>query len=226
MEKPSYRFERKFRVPERTRQEIQAVLRLHPALFSPIYQPRHIHNIYLDTFALDNYEDNMAGIGQRCKVRIRWYGSLFGEISSPTLELKLKANLVGTKDSYPLQPFTFTRGFDVAAVQDVFRDSDLPAGLREDLSCLQAALVNSYYRSYFLSADKRFRVTVDSDMEYLGIRPSSNRFLHRIRDRENIVVELKYQESDDRLARGVASRFPFRLSKNSKYATGLQLLYA
>ncbi len=225
MNERTYRFERKFLVSGLRRHEIQAIIRLHPALFSEIYQPRYVHNIYLDTLEFDNYEDNMAGIGRRLKVRIRWYGSLFGEISQPTLELKIKDDLVGTKVSYPLQSFFFEPGFNIKDLRALLQASDLSDILRIQLDSLQASLVNSYLRSYYLSADGKFRVTVDDKMTFHRIQPFNNRFTHRVEDVENIVVELKYAQCDDDLARPIASRFPFRLTKNSKYATGLQMLH-
>ena len=49
--------------------------------FSNIYPDREISSIYLDTFNYDLARDNINGVNERRKIRIRWYGNLFGNSS-------------------------------------------------------------------------------------------------------------------------------------------------
>ena len=86
----SFRYERKFLVSELNRFEIESIVRLHPAIFSEIYHQRSVNNIYFDTMNVSNYLDNINGVKQRLKVRIRWYGDLFGFIDKSVLEFKIK----------------------------------------------------------------------------------------------------------------------------------------
>lgn len=44
------------------------------------------------------YQDNLIGISDRMKVRIRWYGALLGLIEEPVLELKIKRGFLGGND--------------------------------------------------------------------------------------------------------------------------------
>ena len=101
-----YRFERKFFITGLTKYEIESVVKLHPAIFSEIFHKRHINNIYFDTFSLKNLHDNVEGASDRIKVRIRWYGELYGYIEKPVLEIKIKNGLLGKKISVPVEPFT------------------------------------------------------------------------------------------------------------------------
>ena len=105
--KKNYRFERKFFVSSLTTSHVQAIIKNHPSLFRETFPTRQINNIYLDTLDMSHYWDNVAGVSKRVKVRIRWYGELFGEITSPVLEFKIKNNSVGTKVSFSLAPFSF-----------------------------------------------------------------------------------------------------------------------
>ena len=56
-----YRYERKFVINSASSNVIELELKLHPALFSEIYEERIINNIYLDTLDFENYLDNLNG---------------------------------------------------------------------------------------------------------------------------------------------------------------------
>ena len=86
----NFRYERKFIAPALTYSEIKSTIKHHPYMFSEIYHQRHINNIYFDTINLNNLSANVDGFSNRIKIRIRWYGDLFGRIKKPVLELKIK----------------------------------------------------------------------------------------------------------------------------------------
>jgi hypothetical protein len=50
-------------------------------------------------------------------------------------------------------------------------------------------------------------------------------FLHSQTNHHNLVVELKYDIDQDLNANRVASFFPFRVTKNSKYVEGIERVY-
>src|SRR3712207_351051 len=111
------RYERKFFITGRSAKEIEQQLHFHPACFKEIYNERWINNIYLDTLGFNNYYDNLEGERERWKTRIRWYGGLFGEISKPVLEFKIKRGLLGNKKSYPLRSFTLNTAFNFQTIK-------------------------------------------------------------------------------------------------------------
>ena len=80
----SYRYERKFLVEHMGHHHAIALIKQHPYLFYQPYPPRFINNFYLDTPEMDNYDDNVSGAADRRKVRLRWYGDLFGESINPS----------------------------------------------------------------------------------------------------------------------------------------------
>ena len=84
----TWRYERKFVISELLQQEIELIIRFHPAMFSEIHQPRWVNNIYFDSFGARNYRDNVEGLRNRVKVRLRWYGSFFGLVKELRLEKK------------------------------------------------------------------------------------------------------------------------------------------
>jgi SPX domain protein involved in polyphosphate accumulation len=218
-----YRYERKFVTPDLSREEVDVLVKLHPAMFSKIYHDRYVNNIYFDSWCLSSFKDNVEGISERLKCRVRWYGELFGTIARPVLELKSKLSLLGKKDSFPLRPFSLDQGFDG---RNFFEKEDLPELLKAHLATLQPTLLNRYLRRYYLSADRKFRLTLDSDLAYYRISASHNTFLQQTLDKRLLIVELKFHRDDDRGAERISNQFPFRLSKSSKYVSGIWELNA
>lgn len=215
------RFERKFYLPELTKYEVQTLIKYNPAAFKEIFYERHVNNLYLDTSDLRNYRDNVVGAQHRQKVRIRWYGELFGEISQPTLEIKVKNGLVGTKFSYRLPALHITPGFRFSEWLDFLGKKKVPGCIRTWLATFEPALINRYTRQYYLSGDKVFRATIDSEMRFGSLMRKEDMFLTWAEGSKDTVLELKYVPENDLKASEITSVFPFRVTKSSKYVIGI-----
>ncbi|MCK5822867.1 MAG: VTC domain-containing protein, partial [Bacteroidales bacterium] len=170
------RFERKFTISRLSKQEIELVIKQNSALFSEIFHQRYINNIYLDTPNLTFFFDNNIGKSNRKKIRIRWYGDMFGIISHPILEFKIKTGAAGRKLSFPLKSFNFDKNFSIDSLKQVFHNSNLPLWVLNQLNVLEPTLANRYKRKYFRSFDKNFRITIDSDITYANITSRINTF--------------------------------------------------
>jgi SPX domain protein involved in polyphosphate accumulation len=219
----TYRYERKFLVDELLPPQVEALIKLHPLLFYAPYPPRFVNNLYFDTPDMENYYDNVNGASNRRKVRMRWYGVPFGELNRVVLEIKVKDGLVGTKYTYPLAPFSLDQRFCRAYFKSVLMASNLPENVRRDLANLDVVLFNRYYRRYYASHDGDFRVTLDSELSfYKANAVFGNSFIHHQVDYRDLVVELKYEIDQEPHANRVASFFPFRVTRNSKYVQGIE----
>lgn len=218
----TYRYERKFVAHSLNRFATEAVIKQNSAFFVPAYAARYINNIYFDTPGLDCYFDNLFGNGERWKARLRWYGDKFGEINSAVLEFKIKKGLVGTKKSYPMPSFVFTQSvFNTSELSKLFDKAGLPDEIREKLVGLQPVLLNRYLRSYYATLNKKFRITIDDQLEYFNMKPSWNHIQHSFKESNKVVVELKYDMENDINASDISNQFPFRLDKNSKFVSGM-----
>jgi hypothetical protein len=220
-----FRYERKFLVEELDARQIRMLVMRLPGMFYQPYPPRYVNNLYLDTEAMDNYYANVAGTAERHKVRIRWYGERLDQIARPVLELKVKSGLVGTKYAYPFPGFRFDEDFAHRDFQQLIARSELPADIRFYLRGLHIVLCNRYYRWYYATRDQRFRVTVDTGLEYYRVKRYGNRFVSKYTDYDHVVVELKYDKHLDPQADRVAGFFPFSVTRNSKYVTGIESVY-
>jgi hypothetical protein len=220
-----FRYERKFLVDQLDAHQVRALVKLHPSMFYEPYPPRYVNNLYLDTVDWENYFDNVDGAWERHKVRIRWYGELFREIAKPMLEFKGKSGLVGTKQIYPFAPVVLDERFCHRYYQQVLKKTSLPGHVTQYMRGLNVVLCNRYYRWYFATRDERFRVTIDTEMTFYQVHRGKNRFMQKYVDHNHVVVEMKYAKALDGQAGRVSKFFPFSLTKNSKYVTGIELLY-
>ncbi|WP_298899862.1 VTC domain-containing protein [uncultured Psychroserpens sp.] len=221
----NFRYERKFTVPDKfSLKTIEQYIKRNKALFREVFHLRQVNNIYFDTAGYNDYLDNVLGVSDRKKIRIRWYGDTFGEIKKPVLEIKIKKGLVGDKWSYKLKPFVLDNDFDSTKIQNIFKASELPLPILESVKMVTPTLLNSYSRRYFMSADNKFRVTLDYKLLYHKIDKRFNNFNFAPASDENKIVELKYGLSDDDRAHKISTQFPFRLNKNSKYVNGVNTI--
>ncbi|MFC2001747.1 VTC domain-containing protein [Chloroflexota bacterium] len=226
LKQASLRYERKFLISELSRFEVEAIVKLHPAIFSEIYQQRFVNNIYFDTINASSFADNVSGVSERLKVRVRWYGDVFGLIEKPILEFKTKKGLTGGKVRFPINSFYLDSNYSLGVQQDSFIKSGIPDILLEYLKPLRFTLLNHYSRKYFESANRKFRITIDFDMESFKIDSRNNSFIEEIIDRKHTILELKYSDEHDEEARLITNYFPFRMTKSSKYVTGFDQFHS
>lgn len=217
-----YRYERKFFIDNMSKCKVEGIIKLNPANFKEIYKERIINNIYFDTLSQNSYSDNVDGNMNRIKSRIRWYGSLFGEIANPTLEFKIKKGLLGKKSSYSLNGFKLDVNFQYKMIMKIIYQANLPQVRMEYIQSQNPILLNTYIRKYYLSSDRKYRITIDSDQAFYKIGNYNNSFSNKYKDNTKIILELKYDENFDNNAHQITNYFPFRLTKSSKYTAGIE----
>src|SRR3989338_7097880 len=138
----------------------------------------------------------------------------------------MKYDFVRSKCCYPLREFDFDHRFTVHTLTSVLRASNVPKYVQLQLSGLQPYVLTSYQRKYFLSADEQVRLTLDFALEYYRISPHRNHLLNKRSESPHyIVAEAKYGTVADARVAAVTHRFPFRMSKHSKYVCGVEKLY-
>ena len=218
------RYERKFLVSGVPYEYVRNVVRLNPAFFRQTYAPRWVNNIYLDSTELRSFTDTIEGVRDRGKIRIRWYGDALGVMGQPVLEVKKKRGFVVMKNRFELPPWEMGGRFDVEAIRDLLGRADVPPGLRESLQGQRPTLFNRYFRSYAESDSGIYRISLDKSLGFERIDDGSRVGLGVRSDA--IILELKYNVENDDRAHHITQGFPFRMTKSSKYAIGVQLTSA
>ena len=200
-----WRYEIKYVLHHHEWLQLQQALVLHPASFRTAFPDRIVNNIYLDTTDFIACNDNLAGISDRRKYRIRWYGKA-NEIKNPVLEIKIKNNALGRKEIRPITDW-----------ENDLMDNKFLAGY----GGLTPVLQNQYLRSYYLNWEGNFRLTVDRNIKYKSATGLlSTNYDDALLD-EHIIIELKFKEEDLKYHQEISKYLPFRPSKHSKYVTGV-----
>lgn len=217
------RYELKLVCPEIELPQVRSWLRLHIAGFKTAYPPRYVNNLYFDTAELDSFNANVAGVGRRAKLRLRWYGQPpLNALPQPVLELKFKQDMLGGKVQEKLDEVVdLTTGWhDLAAV---LRTNTAVSTLQNALRVAsQPTLLNQYRRDYLISADGHIRATLD-----YGLRSYDQRLRPRLnadrplRHHGQMVIELKGDETEAAELGRIAQQLPIRRSRNSKYVNAL-----
>lgn len=223
---PAFRYERKFPVKQGllSKSQMEWAIKTNSFFFSEIYHKRQINSIYLDTSSFELYTDNVVGQANRYKFRIRWYGEDVLNASNPSLEIKVKHGLTGDKWIFPLPSFK-VMDLNQEKIIHLAKSNNVADLIVEQLHTLNPVLLNTYEREYYLSADKKFRVTLDENLHFYRFSYAFDSLTNVRKTDVDFVLELKYNPEDDLIANGISKQFPFRLDKYSKYITGCDCFY-
>lgn len=218
------RYERKFIFENILLEDlISTIVYTNPYGFQEIYHQRAVNNIYFDDSELSFYHQNVSGIGLRKKYRLRWYSKDFYNVHEPTFEIKRKYGELGDKYLFKMPKFKVdlekNSPEDIQKLITIYLTKSNNKELALKLHSLSPALYSSYLRRYFLSSCKKFRITLDYQISFTNTHQIS--FNSTLKE---IVLELKYDEKDDMEARIVSQNIHSRLSKNSKYVRGIDLI--
>lgn len=195
-----YRYERKYVFHQTEYFNLKS--QLYKKGFAEIYNPRKINNIYLDNWNFKSVVDNIDGISERTKHRIRWYGEPF-EKSEKFYEKKIKQEFVGEKKINSLGKLKLNSLENI----DEFYDN-----LYDQFNIdFKPKLYNSYLRKYFSSSDGDIRVTVDTELFFYSP-------LTKIHFKDfKTIIEIKY----DKFQFFLNDFNGYNLTKYSKYVKGI-----
>lgn len=219
-----YRYEKKYVISTLNENKFFLHLAKHPFLFNTKYEDRFVNNIYFDTPTMMCYWDNVSGLANRIKVRIRWYGNTFGMIEKPVLEIKIKKNSLGTKIFFQLDKINLDTQLNIESIHSQFNKLEIPDEIKKYLLSLRMVLMNSYSRKYFASNDEKYRLTYDSKLKFFSISHYLNSYEKIFKPSTRRIIEIKYDEEMNDDAPEISNYFPFRMSKSSKYVFGVDKL--
>tara|TARA_B100001093_G_scaffold258436_1_gene247134 strand:- start:762 stop:1412 length:651 start_codon:yes stop_codon:yes gene_type:complete len=205
------RVEKKFVFGKFKEDYLEKVLLLNG--FSKTYSPRNISSIYLDTLNFDFAKDNINGVSKRKKIRFRWYNNDFDNIY---LEEKNKQNFFVKKNINKISNLV-SQNINIDDLKNFFFRKN------KDFNTFNYKFVlkTNYFRSYWISNDKKIRATIDSNLK---VSPIDN--LSRKLDLNETILEFKFSPSEEKSFRNFIfkNNFNFRTNKYSKYLQSFNLL--
>lgn len=213
---PDLRHELKFVGAEEGYDELRMALRLHRAGVRELHPPRVVQSVYLDTHEGRALQENLAGLSERRKLRLRWYGEDATRVRG-TLEKKCRENSLGWKESVAVPGELAVRGVERRAFMAALADP-LDPSWKDELGPLGPVQWVRYRREYLTTADRRVRLTIDRGLAF---------FDQRLRARLDdgapspsprvLVLELKCGPGDLERARELTANLPIPLGRCSKF---------
>jgi len=177
--------------------------------FNEAYSDRWVNSIYLDNMNYGALKENLSGVSNRSKFRMRWYGKDFNKISNPILEEKVKANLLGYKNFQKLESTTLNPE-NLRSRLDINQLKDLG---------IEPVVMIRYLRTYLESYDHRVRITIDRNLEYRGVNNYETDPFPAYDDA--IILEIKYDQDIEEEIQDILQSVKYRLTKNSKFVSGM-----
>ncbi|KMP10674.1 hypothetical protein UR09_02920 [Candidatus Nitromaritima sp. SCGC AAA799-A02] len=203
-------------------QEVNWIVLSHPALFRQTFPDRYVNNMYLDSGNMCSFLEGAVDSVERGKYRVRWYEESFNAAQKPVLELKARKNYFVTKIRFSLHAFDFEELSPARTTSTLLQGAAIPATVKNLLAGYRPVLLNRYLRSYFQAPHQDIMITVDRNVLVAGSVVGKNPRWRR--SLKNTIIELKYPPNLEDEARKIMNPLPFRLTKNSKYMSGIEAL--
>ena len=217
----TWRYEYKFVVYNFSLEELKLLVLGHPKSFIERYPVRSVNNIYFDTNDFSSYHDSLSGCSRRTKLRFRWYGDSMSEVKG-FLELKERMGPVLSKTTQKIEDKINLHEFDWAKFESTLNER-LHGRLRiEFLQSCVPVLINNYRRCYYETFCGKYRITLDSNLKIFDQRFYNRPNLSFQEQAQNcVILEIKAQVKDGVNLNEFTNFFPFRLTQNSKYVSGV-----
>ena len=205
------RFERKWVFDNNDYNQIYISLYRSNFYFIDHFPDRQVNSIYFDDQHHSSIVQNIDGISDKKKYRLRWYGN-FKNIKDPVFEVKKKNGFEVSKDNFSLPKLNNL---------NLFKNDDidfLASFINDNFNFtnkLFPILTTHYLRSYFISSNKLVRATIDRNLKSLILYQNKNSDI--IKEFNDIILELKYDLNLDNYVRQNLGSTSVRLSKNSKF---------
>ena len=154
--------------------------------FSVHYPKRKINSLYFDDLKYSSINENLDGISEKKKYRIRWYGPK-NKLNNPIFEIKIKKNFENYKKLFNLREldnlFVFKHknlDFTKEFLNNKYRFN----------KTIYPVLTTHYDREYFISNNGLVRATMDYNLQSVYVRENNDLNINR-NYYSNTILEMK-----------------------------------
>ena len=129
---------------------------------------RKVNSLYFDDANFTSVRDNLAGVSNRQKTRLRWYG--FEDISPPVFEIKVRDGRLGYKKNYQLN--SLRENLLVLDNKDIVSECENELRKQQVIfdEPFSSILQVSFDREYYEDLDG-VRITIDQNIKFYGSLP-------------------------------------------------------
>ncbi len=206
------RYERKWIINHQDFNQTFIALKRSNFFFQKQYEDRNINSIYFDDNFFSSIKQNLDGIAEKKKYRVRWYGSE-KIINNPIFEIKSKKGFLVKKKHFNLDKFdNNSETNDKNYITKLYNYLNKNFKFKNEIKPI---LSTHYLRSYFISSNELIRATLDRNIKSQLFAKFQDKNLYK--GLNNIVLELKYDINLDEFVRTNLKNISLLLTKNSKY---------
>jgi len=188
---------------------------------------RQINSLYFDDVGYQSVRDNLAGISDRKKIRLRWYhGAECHKASIPSLEIKVREGRLGHKHKFPLP--VLQHSLESLELQDIvvkvrkeLAERPESAPILDDY--LVPTLQVSYFREYYEDFEG-MRITIDSDIKFHGVSPHRRLGEMLATPYPLKTMEIKFDPAMKDKVANLIRPMHITPKRHSKYLVGLAML--
>ena len=203
------RFERKWLFKSNNSLSLVSALIRSNLFFRTQFLPRKVNSIYFDTHNYTSIRQNLDGVSNKKKIRIRWYGNK-NIITDPVIEIKSKKGFETKKESSKIKALNDIKLSNLGLIKE-----QLNIKIKSK-KIIYPVLTTHYQREYFISLNGKIRATVDYNLQSIFLNNLSQ--IDIVKNFNNIcILEFKYPTGFDNYVRKNLKDLTLRLSKNSKF---------
>tara|TARA_B110000008_G_scaffold100403_1_gene103111 strand:- start:57 stop:746 length:690 start_codon:yes stop_codon:yes gene_type:complete len=218
----NYRYEIKFSLDELSYVRAMRWLFVHTHAKKK-FEHRYVNSLYFDNPNYSSIRDNLAGISDRSKYRLRWYNALKSpnDIMSPCFEKKIRKGRLGRKEVIPLK--NLKDNFPSQSLQKI--ESDVRLELQKNNILFDdyytSILGVKYLRQYF-EDNEGLRITIDSNIQFSYVDGITSRMSASPKlFNQRYVMELKFDIELKDHASMILKKLNMSPTRHSKYLMGL-----
>lgn len=205
------RIEKKFVLGKHEEDNLEKILITNG--FKKHYFPRQINSLYLDTLKFNFAKDNIDGVSERKKIRFRWYNDNYDNIF---LEEKKKRSFLVSKNVKKVSE-KFSKKNIIYDLKNYF---DNRSNMFNNYN-YKLVLLTKYFRSYWISHDKKIRATIDKNLQ-----TSAANKPYKFFQLNETILEFKFSPYNEKYFRNLfyTKNLNLRSKKFSKYLQSFELL--
>ena len=172
---------------------------------------RYVNSIYFDDNNYTSIKENLDGVNNRAKFRLRWYGKNNFVLNNPKLEIKIKKNFLNYKRIFSLKKLNNLNLKNLNHVKSI--NYEVNNIIKKKL--LFSTITTHYERLYLISGNKKIRATIDYNLKGTNFNCYFQNPIFKVSG--DVIVEFKYKKEYDNYVRSNLKKISSRFSKNSKY---------
>ena len=140
------------------------------------------------------------------------------------MEFKFKKNIYGYKKVFKIKDLTLNLNSYWKEIKNkIIKELTPEYKILFDKNS-EKILINRYKREYFISRNKKLRVTLDRNIEVFDQRRALEKpnFKFKNFTQDHLVIEFKFNKEDKVFLNDLDINIPIKASRNSKYINGVR----